>query len=500
MSTVSIKVSHAGKKYDVDVDLEEPGAVFKSQLYSLTGVEPTRQKVLVKGGQLKDDTDMKKLGLKPGQTLMMMGTAGELPKAPVQKAVFLEDMTDSQLAEVLKTPAGLQNLGNTCYMNSTLQAFRAIPELQAELNEFVPQSNNNDMLASTRSRLTASLRDLYKNMSQTTEGLPPMLFLSVLRQVFPQFAQKTNEGHYMQQDAEECWSQVLQTLRQELKKEGQSSFVDKYMAAQTSSKLICDENPEEKPVESSDEVVKLDCHISGTTNFMRDGIFDGLTEKIEKSSEALGRNAQYTKTSRLSRLPKYLTVHLVRFYWRRDISKKTKIMRKVAFPFELDATEFCTEDLQKSLIPVRDAMREITKAQEDKERAAKRAKVQKEMDQAENKGEAVAMDVDEPKSEGADPVEEVYKAIDPKLLEDEGANPTGLYDLFAVMTHTGASANSGHWMSWVKQENGDEWYKFNDDKVTTVPKSRIEQLAGGGEADSAYILLYKARELPPKKE
>lgn len=34
----------------------------------------------------------------------------------------------------------------------------------------------------------------------------------------------------------------------------------------------------------------------------------------------------YTSKSRLSRLPSYLTVHMVRFAWRQDIGKKAKIM------------------------------------------------------------------------------------------------------------------------------------------------------------------------------
>jgi hypothetical protein len=72
VSTVIVK--HQGKKHEVEVDTTSNGETFKYQLFSITGVEPERQKIIVKGGQLKDDADMSKLGLKSGQTLMMMGT------------------------------------------------------------------------------------------------------------------------------------------------------------------------------------------------------------------------------------------------------------------------------------------------------------------------------------------------------------------------------------------------------------------------------------------
>ena len=42
-------------------------------MYSLTGVPPERQKIMVKGGLLKDDSQWEKLSLKPNQKLMMMG-------------------------------------------------------------------------------------------------------------------------------------------------------------------------------------------------------------------------------------------------------------------------------------------------------------------------------------------------------------------------------------------------------------------------------------------
>jgi ubiquitin carboxyl-terminal hydrolase 14 len=31
---------------------------------------------------------------------------------------------------------------------------------------------------------------------------------------------------------------------------------------------------------------------------------------------------------------------------------------------------------------------------------------------------------------------------------------TGIYDLVAVLTHKGRSADSGHYVGWVKQESG----------------------------------------------
>jgi ubiquitin carboxyl-terminal hydrolase 14 len=55
--------------------------------------------------------------------------------------------------------------------------------------------------------------------------------------------------------------------------------------------------------------------------------------------------------------------------------------------------------------------------------------------------------------------------------------------------------------------NLDEWWRFDDSKVTSVPESKIMSLDGGGEADTAYsasllvtniVLLYRAKEFPKK--
>ncbi len=75
---VHVSVKWGKQSHDVDVDTTMPGLVFKNQLYSLTGVPPDRQKIMVKGGMLQDDADLSKLNLKPKQKLMMMGTADKV--------------------------------------------------------------------------------------------------------------------------------------------------------------------------------------------------------------------------------------------------------------------------------------------------------------------------------------------------------------------------------------------------------------------------------------
>ena len=59
---------------------------------------------------------------------------------------------------------------------------------------------------------------------------------------------------------------------------------------------------------------------------------------VEKYSEVLGRNAIWKKHSRISRLPVYLCVQFMRFFWKatpdsRDhAGVKCKVGRAVSFP------------------------------------------------------------------------------------------------------------------------------------------------------------------------
>ena len=90
-------------------------------------------------------------------------------------------------------------------------------------------------------------------------------------------------------------------------------------------------------------------------------------------------------------------------------------------------------------------------------------------------------------------------------MVDEGANKSGLYELRGVITHQGASADSGHYTSYVKKtarmvddpkapggkrkEEDGKWWWFNDDKVSEVDAEKIETLSGGGKAHPESLQL-----------
>lgn len=80
-----------------------------------------------------------------------------------------------------------------------------------------------------------------------------------------------------------------------------------------------------------------------------------LTGEIEKFSDVLGRNAVFKKSSKVNKLPSYLCVQFVRFYWKKESAVggtkagKAKILRSVMYPKIFDLYPFCSDELKKSL-------------------------------------------------------------------------------------------------------------------------------------------------------
>jgi len=461
----------------VEIDTSQPPLVFKCQLYALTGVTPERQKIMVKGGLLKDDADWNALGLKEGQRLMMMGTVDEIVKAPENNPVFLEDLPEEEQAASMGHTAGLFNLGNTCYMNSTVQCLHSVPELKLALQKYTYSGRSSDLDPSSH-LLTVATRDLFGELDRSARAVAPMQFWMVLRKKYPQFAQQHN-GLFMQQDAEECWTQLIYTLSQSLKSPDSSESMKSLFGIELTSKIRCAESGEESL--ETELVYSLKCHISHEVNHLHEGLKHGLKSELEKVSPVLGRSAVYLKESRINTLPNYLTIQFVRFFWKRESNQKAKILRKVNYPIELDVLDFCSDELREKLKEPRQILRDQENTKFGLKKGNQSDSKDKDVEMS-NAEVSLSTSCESSNSNAAGAAMDIQKQ----------AQFTGIYDLVAVLTHKGRSADSGHYVAWVKQENG-KWIEFADENSIPQREEDITKLSGGGDWHMAYICMYKAR-------
>ena len=91
--------------------------------------------------------------------------------------------------------------------------------------------------------------------------------------------------------------------------------------------------------------------------------------------------------------------------------------------------------------------------------------------------------------------EQQIKVSDEMLYRPHGLGlDTGHYQLIAVVTHKGRSAEGGHYVGWV-HKSGDDWLQYDDDIVTTVKTEDILALRGGGDWHTAYLCIYRKLEV-----
>ncbi|XP_047051422.1 ubiquitin carboxyl-terminal hydrolase 6-like [Lolium rigidum] len=301
--------------------------------------------------------------------------------------------------------------------------------------------------------LTLATKSIFNELDHSDLPVLPVHFLETLRESVPQFKEKEGDTDiYRQQDAEECWSYLVNTLSETLSSEPSDP------AAQPIKKLFEIEFLKRDCYEvNGDETTafettyNLGCPISDDVKDLREGIKLHLNSEVEKILDN-GQPAHYKSKLAINKLPCYLVIKFGRICT--EGGEQRKIKDEVPYPLELNVLEFCSDELKQKI-----------------------RSCQQGLIGAENAG-GTSLD-GHVMSSTAD-------------MCTDGSSPTSLYDLVALVTHDGDTPNSGHYVAWVKQEGG-YWTDYDDAFATEHKEEDVLNLCGGGDGPMAYMCLYKAR-------
>ena len=452
----------------------------KKEIFNQTKVHPDRQKLILKGKSLNNSDLLSEIPT--GSLITLIGTADTdvVVSNKDNKVIFVEDLSKEEKMKLLKEKGeeelfGLANLGNTCYFNSLVQAFGRVERLREELIKLSKNSssysentnNNNNLNYNDNSDglvlFAKELGSVYDRIVNTTERIVPTKLVSILRSLNPSFADNS-KGYYQQQDADECMIFMLNALKRalKLKKEDDNfadNLIDELFGISLDISLTnIEENSEVK--KNKETALKLVCYIDDKTNELVNGLKNSLEENVELFSDKLSRNSFFVKKQLISRLPPFLNIQFMRFFWKEanddmfgSKAGKAKILKSVMFSKIIDVYDLCTPDVQEILKLGRDIEGKMLK--EDK----------------------------------------TYRTDLAFQKKGENMIPTGRYQLIAVVTHQGRSSEEGHYIGWTHKKE-EKWTKFDDDIVTPQKNSDILELKGGGDWHMAYICIYQALEVP----
>jgi Ubiquitin family len=193
-----VRVKWNKQEFQIETEPNQEIGVLKTQLFSLTGVLPDRQKLLIKGKLLNnDEKTVQDVSINQETCLMMLGTPTEnfrtLPenskspepvkKSPVQSLPHYEPKTPKDYFRPNKTislPIGLKNSNQSSYLNSAIQIIRTIPVLAQAILKYQTYSPNNPI-----DQIVINLGVTIQRLNQNKTAFVPSGIINIYNAGFP---------------------------------------------------------------------------------------------------------------------------------------------------------------------------------------------------------------------------------------------------------------------------------------------------------------------------
>eukprot|EP01084_Bolivina_argentea_P093444 168056_1 len=241
MTKVTIK---CGKKKHKNIEINPTDSFDDIQaiIFSLTGITVGRQKIIISGKKLETDNDVKQL-IKNKTLITVMGSNANNKTHSSSNVKVIVD--EQKYDELYKLSLGLNNLGNTCYLNSCIQCIKSVDELKDNLKNKIHTTNTND-----NNNMVNKLGQLMIKLDTNSDAVIPQEFVQYFRGAFPRFASRNEHGIWEQQDADEAYTEILSSLRQNntFINEEKENIINNLFQGEFETKMICIESQQESEI------------------------------------------------------------------------------------------------------------------------------------------------------------------------------------------------------------------------------------------------------------
>ncbi|GAB6025555.1 Ubiquitin carboxyl-terminal hydrolase 26 [Chamberlinius hualienensis] len=396
-----------------------------------------------------------------------------VPERTAKKSRLSQDINnnDNDGDQAVRLPLGFPNLGNTCYMNSILQAlYMAIYNCNKCESMFM--NCYNQLVNKLNSQ------QLFKYFGQIMEiRKEPTTENSEIKQLLTSFKQSLAKGNKIfqgnrMQDAHEFLSTLFYLITESTAVE---RVIDSYFRFTLITSTKCNECSDECSIHES----RYDCgvNILDKEKTLKSSLHLEFTCEIERDCKNCNCNKS-TQTSQFLKLPRILIIYVKRY------SGSSKIETKLEVPKFLSLDQLAVDSASLSTLVELNWNVPDEEEDEDLERA-KEASLQ---------GKAMLIKLKEVLIKFSDGFSE-YKQQhlsnqSSGIVSEHNDQPLShktnkSYRLISYVCHTGYSTNTGHYVAYTYDCKQKKYFSVNDAQVQVISEDHFINTAC-----RAYILMY----------